>query len=80
MMVEMLVRRVVDGRVQLSVELVDTYKGDTECVTPTRPLGRLTAQVVESPFRRCINSSITGGLTVVVDDISLRKREPISTS
>ena len=79
MMVEMLVRRVVDGRVQLSVELVDTYNGGTECVVRSTPV-RLTAQVVESPFRRCINSSITDGLTVVVDDISLRKREPISTS
>jgi hypothetical protein len=34
MMVEMLVRRVVDGRVQFSIEMVDT-KGDSECVTLT---------------------------------------------
>lgn len=79
MMVEMLVRRVVDGRVQLSVELVDTNKGGTECVARSTPV-RLTALAVETPFRRCINSSITDGLTVVEDDTSLRKNERISTS
>lgn len=67
MMVEMLVRRVVDGRVQFSVELVDTYNGDTECVTLTRPPARLTALVVASSSPASRNSSTTEVPTVVVD-------------
>lgn len=78
MMVEMLVRRVVDGRVQLSVELVDTYKGDTECVTPTRPLGRLTALAAELPSRRCTLSSITGGSLDVEEGSFRMLKRPIS--
>lgn len=72
MKVEMLVRRVVDGRVQLSVELVDTYKGDSECVAQ-RPLGRLTALAVASPSGRCTPSSTTVVLTVV-EDVSSRSK------
>jgi len=75
MKVEMLVRRVVDGRVELSVEMVDT-KGDTECVNP----GRLTALAVASRSTRCTNSSTTVGLTSVEDASSLKHTESISTS
>jgi len=78
MKVEMLVRRVVDGRVELSVEMVDTTvsKGDTECVNP----GRLTALAVASRSTRCTNSSTTDGLTAVEAVSSLKHTESISTS
>jgi hypothetical protein len=75
MMVEMLVRRVVDGRVQLSVELVDTYKGDTECVAQ-RPLGRLTALAVDSRSPRCTTFVTTVGPTAVEDVSSRQKSLP----
>lgn len=52
MKVEMLVRRVVDGRVQFSVELVDTCKGENECVTRTKPPVRLTATAVATSTQR----------------------------
>lgn len=81
MKVEMLVRRVVDGRVTFSVEMVDSnYKGETECVTLTRPPARLTALAVATSSRRCTPSSITVGLNVVEDGSSLKHIESISIS
>jgi hypothetical protein len=75
MKVEMLVRRVVDGRVQFSVELVATYNGDSECVTLTNPLGRLTALAVASRSKRCTSLSTTVVPTDAEDDTSLRMKE-----
>lgn len=80
MMVEMLVRRVVDGRVQLSVELVDTYRGDTECVTRIRRPVRRTAQGAESSTRPTRSSTIIVDHTVAVDASCLPRKENISTS
>ena len=77
MIVEMLVRRVVDGKVIISVEMVDT-RGDTECVTRIKNQGRLTALAAESSSRRCTSLSITGAQSAV-EDVSFPRRRGIAS-
>jgi len=77
MMVEMLVRRVVGGKVIISVEMVDT-RGDTECVTRIRSLVRRTALAAESSSQRCTSLSITGAQSAV-EGVSFPRRRGIAS-
>ena len=77
MMVEMLVRRIIDGKVIISVEMVDT-RGDTECVTRIRNHGRLTALAAGSSFQRCTSLSITGAQSAV-EGVSFPRRRGIAS-
>lgn len=79
MMVEMLVRRVVDGRVKLSVEMVDT-RGDTECVNLTNSPVGLTALAAASRSPRCTTSLTTVAPTGVEDGFSRSKSNATSQS